>query len=109
MPRPVDETVKAKKHIRIEHPELKKRKVELWLPIDEYDKTLHYNQFRNKVQDLLQIHLGPQVVLFKMKSKNGGRIIENETILNEEVNKGAVVYVETKLEEPKSFSLCGCF
>ncbi len=97
-----DETVEAKKHIRIEHEELSKRKVELWLPIE--DSTVQYSVFRNKVQDLLQVHLGPEVLLKDMKAMEGGALIDNEDLLNEEVGKGTVIQVETRTREKK-----GCF
>ncbi|QDZ18550.1 hypothetical protein HOP50_02g10540 [Chloropicon primus] len=98
-----DETVKAKKHIRIEHAELIKRKVELWLPIE--DSTLNYDTFRNKVQDLLQVHLGPDEVLKKMTTLDGGRVIDNASILNEEVAKESVIETETRSLATKK----GCF
>ena len=99
-----DETVKAKKHIRVEHAELIKRKVELWLPIDE--GVLNYDIFFNKVQDLLQVHLGPNYILSKMTTLGEGRLVDNEQVLNEEVDKGAVIEAETKEIKTKG---CFCF
>ena len=100
-----DETVKAKKHIRIEHDELIKRKVELWLPIED-SSTLNFGQFRNKVQDLLQVHLGPNEVLKKMTTLGDGKEIADEKTLNEEIAKGSVIETETK---SVSTSKCLCF
>lgn len=97
--------MKAKKHIRIEHPELIKRKVELWLPLDG-STSLKYDSFFYKVQDLLQVHLGTEEVLTKMKSLNGGRPIDNDTALDEEIEKGTVIEAYTRTVKT---SKCFCF
>lgn len=100
----LDETVKAKKHIRIDHDALRNKKVELWLPIE--DSVVDYDNFRTKVQDLLQVHLGNETVLKKMKALDEGTDIDTEEVLNKEIEKGTVILAQTKKIQTSS---CFCF
>ena len=99
-----DETVKAKKHIRIDHDALRNKKVELWLPIE--DSVVNYDNFRKKVEDLLQNHLGDKVILKKMKALDEGTDIDSQDVLNKEIIKGTVILAQTK---NISSSSCFCF